>query len=266
MFNAGGTGVSRDDLLMDSGQENMFYTPVQRKQSKGKPATKILVAIEEKVDGANLGISLGENMEIRVQNRSHFVNSQTHRQFSTLDSWLSEHSGELYDLLDSGNNVLFGEWLYAKHSIHYTRLPGYFMAFDLYSLKEKKFYSWRERNRRLEDTTIPVVRQIAETTLSGRDDVSFGVVVCAHDIYLVAAIYTKPPTQVRKWLDTPSEFYDGPCEGIYLRVDEDANAPEGVVVGGPYCKYRGKLVRSDFLQGIEEQWTRQQLTKNIVRY
>ncbi len=68
------------------------------------------------------------------------------------------------------------------------------------------------------------------------------------------------------WLDTPSAFYDGPCEGVYLRVDEDANYPEGAVVGGPYCKYRGKLVRSDFLQGIEEQWTRQKLTKNIVRY
>ncbi len=174
LFNAGGTGVSRDDLLMDSGEEAVFYTPAQRagKQSKGKSVSKVFVSMEEKVDGANLGISLGENMEIRVQNRSHFVNSKTHRQFSTLDSWLSEHSGELYDLLDSGNNILFGEWLYAKHSIHYTRIPGYFMAFDLYNQTEGKFYSWRERNRRLEDTTIPVVRQIAETTLSGRQNVS----------------------------------------------------------------------------------------------
>ena len=174
LFSAGGTGVSRDDLLMDPGEEALFYSPPQRggKQSKGKPGTKVLVAVEEKVDGANLGISLGENMEIRVQNRSHFVNSKTHRQFSTLDTWLSEHSGELYDLLDSGNNILFGEWLYAKHSIHYTRIPGYFMAFDLYNVTEGKFFSWRERNRRLEETTIPVVRQIAETTLSGRQDVS----------------------------------------------------------------------------------------------
>ena len=174
LFNAGGTGVSRDDLLMDPGEEDAFYTPVRRsgKQNKGKPTSQTLVSIEEKVDGANLGISLGEDLQIRVQNRSHFVNSQTHRQFSTLDSWLSEHSGEIYELLDSGNNILFGEWLYAKHSIHYTKLPGYFMAFDLYSLKEGKFYSWRERNRRLGDTTIPVVRQITETTLSGRDGVS----------------------------------------------------------------------------------------------
>ncbi len=71
--------------------------------------------------------------------------------------------------------------------------------------------------------------------------------------------------QILKLLETQSVFYDGPCEGVYLRVDEDANAPEGTV-GAPYCKHRGKVVRSDFLQGIEEQWTRQQLTKNIVRF
>lgn len=69
--------------------------------------------------------------------------------------------------------------------------------------------------------------------------------------------------QVLKLLETPSAFYDGPCEGVYLRIDEDSS--EGTV-GTPYCKHRGKVVRSDFLQGIEEQWTRQQLTKNIIRF
>lgn len=183
LFDAGGSGVSRDDLLMDSGEENMFYTKSTR---KGKAAASkraatgmengngTLVALEEKVDGANLGISLGEDMSFRVQNRSHYVNSKTHKQFAPLDSWLSEHSPGLFQVLGEipGNYVLFGEWLYAKHSIHYTRLPGYFMAFDLYDCNAGKFFSWRERDRRLEGSGIPVVRQIAETTLSGRDDVS----------------------------------------------------------------------------------------------
>lgn len=175
LFNAGGTGVSRDDLLMDPGEERSFYTQPQKRSGKNKTPlnAQTLVSIEEKVDGANLGISLGEDMELRVQNRSHFVNSKTHRQFSSLDSWLSEHSSELYDILeDSGHrHILFGEWLYAKHSIHYTKLPGYFMAFDLFNIEEGKFYSWKERNRRLDGTSIPVVRQIVETTISGRDEV-----------------------------------------------------------------------------------------------
>ena len=182
LFDAGGSGVSRDDLLMDPGEEKAFYSAT-RTSKKGKAASKkagagngngTLVALEEKVDGANLGISLGDDMQFQVQNRSHFINSKTHRQFAPLDSWLSEHSPGLFQVLgeDPGNYVLFGEWLYAKHSIHYTRLPGYFMAFDVFDCKAGKFFSWRERNRRLEGSGIPVVRQIAETTLSGRDEVS----------------------------------------------------------------------------------------------
>ena len=65
-------------------------------------------------------------------------------------------------------------------------------------------------------------------------------------------------------------FYDGPCEGIYLRIDDDTpGGGAGGVAGGqgqPYSRHRTKLVRPDFLQQIEEQWTRQQLTKNIIAY
>ena len=178
LFDAGGSGVSRDDLLLDAGEEAVFYSqsPAGRgggggRRRQGAQQHLQLVSIEEKVDGANLGISMSDDMQLQVQNRSHFVNSKTHAQFSCLDTWLEENSAALYELLETGNFVLFGEWLYAKHSIRYTRLPGYFMAFDLYDKKAGKFFSWRERNRRLENTGIPVVRQISETTVSGRKDV-----------------------------------------------------------------------------------------------
>ena len=68
--------------------------------------------------------------------------------------------------------------------------------------------------------------------------------------------------KVKKLLDTKSAFYDGPCEGLYIRVDEDM--PSGT--GQPYLSRRTKVVRPDFLQGIEEEWTKQQFTKNIVVY
>ena len=179
LFDAGGSSVSRDDLLLDKGEENSFYTrqSANARRGGGGQGQGVLVAIEEKVDGANLGISIGKDMQLKVQNRSHYVNSKTHRQFSILDSWLAEHSSALYSILEPERHVLFGEWLYAKHSIHYTKLPGYFMAFDLYDRKAKRFYSWRERNRLLKDSDIPIVRQIAETTISGRDEVSFKNVV-----------------------------------------------------------------------------------------
>ena len=187
LFDAGGSGVSRDDLIMDPGEEGAFYSAGAGAKSKGKakkkgPATT--VAIEEKVDGANIGISLDpENLRLRVQNRSHFVDSKSHRQFSTIDSWLDQHSEGLYQILNSepiGRYLLFGEWLYAKHSILYKRLPDYFLAFDIYDAKEGKFLSLRERNKRLEGTGISSVRLIVEDALAGREDVS-----CVHHEFLL---------------------------------------------------------------------------------
>ena len=164
LFDAGGQGVSRDDLLMDAGEEALFYT----RRGAQMPTR---VTIEEKVDGANIGISIGSDMRISVQNRSHYVNSKTHKQFGSLDKWLDDHSAALFQVLEPGRHVLFGEWLYAKHSIHYTQLPGYFMAFDIFDKQEGRFYSRRMRNEKLDCTGIPVVREIAETTLLGRQEV-----------------------------------------------------------------------------------------------
>ena len=35
--------------------------------------------------------------------------------------------------------ILFGEWLYARHSIHYRRLPHYFFEFDIYDKQQEAF-------------------------------------------------------------------------------------------------------------------------------
>ena len=175
LFDAGGSGVSRDDLLMDPGEEAVFYSSSKGKGRSGKGGGGHVVTIEEKVDGANIGISLSaEELKIKVQNRSHFVDSSTHRQFSQLDYWIEQHSEGLYQVLgdEPGRYLIFGEWVYATHSIEYTRLPDYFLAFDIYDHHVGRFFSWRERNRRLEGTGIQVVQLIAEEPLKGRDDVS----------------------------------------------------------------------------------------------
>lgn len=45
-------------------------------------AGKLSVTVEEKVDGANLGISIdGSTQQVMFQNRSHFVNAATAAQW-----------------------------------------------------------------------------------------------------------------------------------------------------------------------------------------
>ena len=68
-------------------------------------------------------------------------------------------------------------------------------------------------------------------------------------------------------MNSDSVFYDGPCEGVYMRIDQDSQSGSSEASESTsYCLKRGKLVRPDFLQGIEEQWTRQNFTKNIIHW
>ena len=149
LVDAGGSAITRDDLLMTKKEAKDFLT--------GN-----IITVEEKIDGANIGFTVDENYTIRAQNRAHFVSSNSHRQFSTLDTWISQNSEALLRVLNNGQFILFGEWMYAKHSIYYTNLPSYFIAFDIYNAHNGTFVSKRERDRMLEGTRIHAVPLVVE--------------------------------------------------------------------------------------------------------
>ena len=46
----------------------------------------------------------------------------------------------------------------ARHTLQYNRLPGYFVAFDIYDKRAGTFASAAERDRRLAGLDIPAVR------------------------------------------------------------------------------------------------------------
>ena len=223
VLNTGGSAVTRDDLVMEDALAGRFFD-----------GTSTVVA-EEKVDGANLGLSLTASYEIRVQNRSHYVTSQSHAQFRSLDSWLAEHSWAVCALLVPEDEVLFGEWCAAQHSRAYSRLPGVFLAFDIYNKRTRTFASAAERDRRLAGLGIPIVRTLARRPFTSKAD-------------------------LLSLLEMRSAYGDGFVEGAYLRIDSgEEMADAGVNV------LRGKIVRPDFIQGMEEHWASGEIVKNGVR-
>lgn len=189
--------------------------------------TQNRVIIEEKVDGSNLGISITEDYQIRFQNRSHFVTSASATQFKGLDNWVTQHPG-IWQILTSPDIILFGEWMFAKHSIGYTNLPDYFLAFDIYIPSQKKFLSRAKRDALLADTGIASVPVLAEGT------------------------FTKQ--EILAMLERPSSFYEGKVEGAYIRIEDE-----------DYELDRGKIVRPDFMQAIETHWSTKTLVQNTVR-
>ena len=67
------------------------------------------LVIEEKIDGANLGISFDSWGNIQAQNRGAYLQLPRAGQWKKLDNWLAQRTDTLFEhLLDQF--ILFGEW------------------------------------------------------------------------------------------------------------------------------------------------------------
>lgn len=184
------------------------------------------LAIEEKVDGANLGLSFDANGNIRAQNRGAYLHLPGSGQWKKLGEWLALHTDALFEHL-SDRYILFGEWCYAQHSIFYDRLPDWFLAFDIYDRGTRRFLATVRRDRLLGEMHISKVPDIAH----GR--------------------FTYP--DIKKLL-SQSKLTDQPAEGIYLRIDH-----------GDWLEHRAKLVRPAFIQAVEQHWSRSAIRPNRLR-
>ena len=149
--------ATHDDCIMSPGELTAFFA-----QSGGDPS--ISITFEEKVDGANLGFSYNPATgKIQAQNRGHYVYTRSHPQFESLNQYIYMHRGELEGVLEGGNRVLYGEWMYARHSIEYTNLPAYFIAFDILEVTAAggpRFLDRRRFHEALEGTQIARIQPL----------------------------------------------------------------------------------------------------------
>src|SRR5512147_1209569 len=74
------------------------------------------LVVEEKIDGANCGISFSPGGELLLQSRGHYLTGGAReRHYNLFKQWASTHAAAIYDRLGD-RYVLYGEWLYAKHT------------------------------------------------------------------------------------------------------------------------------------------------------
>jgi len=184
------------------------------------------VVVEEKIDGANLGFSVDETGALRAQNRGSYLSVEEGRgQWKPLKRWLAPRTEGLVEALFP-DLILFGEWCYAVHSIHYTRLPDWFLAFDVYDRARGVFWSAARRDAFAVELGLSVVPTLG----SGTFDVA----------------------GLRALLGT-SRLTDDPAEGLYVRSDAD-----GRLVA------RAKLVVPEFVQAIDAHWSKTALRTNAL--
>ena len=103
------------------------------------------LVVEEKLDGANAAVSFAPDGTLLLQSRGHYLTGgERERHFALFKTWAAAHAHRLRPVLGA-RYVMYGEWLYAKHTIFYDRLPHYFLEFDLLDVESGHFLSTPRR-------------------------------------------------------------------------------------------------------------------------
>lgn len=204
------------------------------------------VVLEEKIDGANSAVSFTDDGELRLQSRGHFLTGgYRERHYDLLKQWAAVHKDRLYEVLGQ-RYIMYGEWMYAKHSIYYDLLPHYFMEFDVLDRETGRFLDTPSRHELLKPLPVCSVPVLASGVFGSKDEILtyLGDSHYISDNHLEhlredAERLGQDADRVQRETDSSRTM-----EGIYIKVEEG-----GEVVD------RMKYVRASFLQTVEESQT-----------
>lgn len=223
-------GATRDDFLKYPRTPHLFAARgtdddkrLNQQESEAFISDSSLI-VEEKLDGTNVGIHFTSVGRLVLQCRGHEITSGMHPQYDLFKQWTMGKRPVLEAMLQD-RFILFGEWLYAMHSIHYRQLPHYFFEFDIYDKARKVYLDLQSRLAMLEGTGIQTVPVIHQGALSEKELRSL----------IQASVYDSV-------FDNPMKGRpDALMEGLYLRIEA-----VGSVTG------RAKLVRPEFVEKIKQ--------------
>lgn len=112
---------------------------------------------EEKLDGANTGISFDADCTMLMQSRGHVLQGgPRERQFDKLKAWAAANEDMLFDRLGT-RFIAYFEWMAAKHTIFYDSLPHLVFEEDIYDREDNRFLRTEERHSLFEDTGVMAV-------------------------------------------------------------------------------------------------------------
>lgn len=192
--------------------------------------------VEEKIDGTNVGIHFSVDGEMMLQCRGHLITEGMHPQYDLFKQWAAVKRNVLEERIEN-RFIMFGEWVYARHSVFYRQLTHYFFEFDIYDKENEAFLDLEQRLNLLEGTGIETV-PVVQTGSVKRSDLDKLVGPSTFD-----SQFDNPTTQRT----------DNLMEGLYVRTESD-----GVVTG------RAKFVRPEFVEKIKQSthWQHQQMVPN----
>jgi hypothetical protein len=200
------------------------------------------LVLEEKLDGANCAFSFDEKGQLLLQKRGRVLGEDPNDAhfFSLLNPWVTSHADD-FRARFADRYIVYGEWLYPKHTMFYNCLPHYFIEFDVFDRREGVFLDTSRRRTLLEGLPIysaPLLKcgtiRIAEEVIRLIGPSRF-IDDSAGDVFRCLC--------VDRGIDPDTELsrsdLSGVMEGLYVKYEE------GGIVKGRY-----KFVRPSFFQTV----------------
>lgn len=231
---------------MQSGDEDLSLTSFDAVLGKN-------IVVEEKVDGANVGVSFDENGQLLLQSRGHYLTGgYRERHYDLFKKWANNAVNELFERLGT-RYIMYGEWLYAKHKIYYDNLPDYFLEFDIYDKKDGVFLSTLKRREILNGSCIISVPVLKSGTFSNKKDI---LNLLGKSLYvsenckqnLIESALNAGVSQEEALSQTD---VSGLAEGLYIKVENEFQVTS-----------RMKFVRQNYIQPQND--TKRWIDKPII--
>ena len=220
---------------LQSGDEDLSQIPFS------EIAGKYLV-IEEKCDGANSAISFDENGELLLQSRGHYLTGgYRERHYNMMKQWAALHKDALYEVLGT-RYIMYGEWMYAKHTVYYDALPHYFLEFDILDRDKGIFLDTPSRHEMLKELPIVSVPVLGTGIYSSKEEMLKLLVqsnyVTGNQRESLYQMASKMKLDAERACNETE--LSGKMEGLYIKVEENGRVVD-----------RMKFVRAAFLQCVD---------------
>ena len=200
------------------------------------------LVVEEKCDGANSAVSFDPGGGLLLQSRGHYLTGGwRERHYNLMKQWAAARRDELFGLLGT-RYIMYGEWVYARHTVFYDALPHYFLEFDILDRETGAFLDTSSRRALLKGSSVVSVPVLGEGRYEAKAEMlkllgksGYITVNQRRNLYDAAVRQGLDPEKICGEADL-----SGMMEGLYIKIEEG-----GQVAG------RMKYVRAAFLQCVD---------------
>ncbi len=237
---------------LGEGDEDLSQIPFENIFNKN-------IVIEEKIDGANCAISFDTDNSLLLQSRGHYLDGgYKERHYNLFKSWAYSNREVLFTVLGT-RYVMYGEWMYAKHTVFYDLLPDYFMEFDIYDRENDIFLdtdSRRDLTEKMEIIhSVPVLARGKFKTK--KDILSYlgtSNYISENHTEVLRQLLIAEGLDVEEFIKRTDPTRT--MEGLYIKVEENGAVKERV-----------KYVRQSFIQralSTTARWHAQPIVTNLT--